>query len=209
MVDCRARAATEGLFGAVTYVGTGPGDPDLLTLAAVSAIRNADAVLADSRELLELLRHPAVGYDATGLVTSFDDADFGSWMTAQEKAEITVEAARGGRRVVRLIAGDPFLDGGVSAEAAACVRAGASFEVVPGVAMLTTVPEYVGVALGDADGVQLVVAREGFDDPRARFWGFAGTLVISCQAGRLGGLDRKSTRLNSSHSLRSRMPSSA
>ncbi len=66
-----------------------------------------------------------------------------------------------GARVVRLVHGDPFLDNAVADEAAACVRGGIDFEVVPGVSSLTAVPEYAGVDLTHGGGVHFASATDG------------------------------------------------
>ena len=69
--------------------------------------------------------------------------------------------AAAGARVVRLVTGDPFLDNAVADEAAACVRGGIDFEVVPGVSSLTAVPEYAGIDLIHAGGVQFASVTDG------------------------------------------------
>ena len=67
-----------------------------------------------------------------------------------------------GARVVRLVTGDPFWDNAMADEAAACVRGGIDFEVVPGVSSLTAVPEYAGIDLIHGGGVQFAsVATAG------------------------------------------------
>lgn len=55
-----------------------------------------------------------------------------------------MEAARGGRRVVRAVSGDPGLDTYATNEMLACAAAGVPFEVVPGVAAAVGVPAYAG-----------------------------------------------------------------
>ena len=46
--------------GRVIFVGTGPGDPDLLTLGAIAALADASAVILDDDRQREILRHPAI-----------------------------------------------------------------------------------------------------------------------------------------------------
>ena len=58
-----------------------------------------------------------------------------------------VRHAKPGRRVVRLMAGDPFLFASGPEEAQACVKAGIAFEIVPGVSSATAVPAYAGIPL--------------------------------------------------------------
>ena len=73
-----------------------------------------------------------------------------------------MEAAKGGRRVVRAVTGDPGLDGDTRAEEMlACAAEGIPFEVVPGIATAVGVPAYAGVPLRDAQGtdVRFVDAR--------------------------------------------------
>ena len=72
-----------------------------------------------------------------------------------------LKQAAAGSRVVRLVTGDPFLDNAVADEAAACVRGGIDFEVVPGVSSLTAVPEYAGIDLIHAGGVQFASVTDG------------------------------------------------
>ncbi len=92
-----------------------------------------------------------------------------------------MEAAKGGRRVVRAVTGDPGLDGNTGAEMLACAAAGVPFEVVPGIANAVGVPAYAGVPLRDAQGadVRFVDARTASD----RCWSEVGasdaTAVVS------------------------------
>ncbi len=92
-----------------------------------------------------------------------------------------MEAARGGRRVVRAVTGDPGLDAYAAEEMLACAAAGVPFEVVPGIANAVGVPAYAGVPLRDAEGadVRFVDARTA----SARCWtevgASDGTVVVS------------------------------
>ena len=82
-------------------------------------------------------------------------------LTPSARAKIVLKHACAGARVVRLVTGDPFLDNAVADEAAACVRGGIDFEVVPGVSSLTAVPEYAGIDLIHAGGVQFASVTDG------------------------------------------------
>ncbi|MDR0416138.1 MAG: hypothetical protein LBH76_02255, partial [Propionibacteriaceae bacterium] len=115
--------------GRAIYVGAGPGDPELLTLAAVAAFNGCDVVLADTVELLDLLHHSSIHLADDAMVSSVDQLTEAAWATPEERADLVRQAQLGGRTVVRLVPGDPFLDGGVTAEAAALANAGVRFQV--------------------------------------------------------------------------------
>jgi uroporphyrinogen III methyltransferase/synthase len=68
-------------------------------------------------------------------------------LTHAGRAKVVVRQARTGKRVVRLMSGDPFLYASGPEEAQACVKAGIGFEIVPGVSSVTAVPAYAGVPL--------------------------------------------------------------
>ena len=111
--------------GSVILVGTGPGDPELLTLRAVRALQSADVILYDDRvspEILEFARREArkmlVG--KTGSPSGRQDEING----------LIVGLAKAGRRVVRLKGGNPAID----EEIAACRKAGIAVEAIPGIA---------------------------------------------------------------------------
>ncbi|SDD04809.1 bifunctional uroporphyrinogen-III C-methyltransferase/uroporphyrinogen-III synthase [Auraticoccus monumenti] len=170
--------------GRVIFVGTGPGDPDLLTLGAVSAIADADAVLLDSDNLRDIFDHPAVSTAEGVEPVVIGTRENGKALAPSARAKQVLKVAAAGGRVVRLVLGDPFLDGGVADEAAACVKGGIDFEVVPGVSALTAVPEYAGVALNHAAGTHFVSAMDGrITKTSSSQWASTGTLVVSTRAG--------------------------
>ena len=178
--------------GHVTFLGAGPGDPGLLTLRAVEALGNADVLVAEP-EVLDVVRaHARRNVTVLGTCTDpspdtpqlkvVDGASRTSGVPAsKDAANIVMEAARGGRRVVRAVAGDPGLDTYAAGEMLACAAAGVPFEVVPGVAAAVGVPAYAGVPLRDAEGadVRFVDARTA----SARCWSEVGasdgTVVVS------------------------------
>ena len=92
-----------------------------------------------------------------------------------------MEAARGGRRVVRAVSGDPGLDAYAAEEMLACAAAGVPFEVVPGVAAAVGVPAYAGVPLRDAQGadVRFVDARTASGRCWTEVGASDGTVVVS------------------------------
>jgi uroporphyrin-III C-methyltransferase/precorrin-2 dehydrogenase/sirohydrochlorin ferrochelatase len=121
--------ATAAGAGGVTLVGTGAGDPELLTLRAVRALQSADVILIDdlvSPDILDFARREAkkmlVG--KTGYGPSREQEEINALMIALAKA---------GRHVVRLKGGDPLIFGHADEESAACRGAGIAVEVVPGV----------------------------------------------------------------------------
>ncbi|MDN5761239.1 MAG: uroporphyrinogen-III synthase [Microlunatus sp.] len=175
--------------GRVIYVGTGPGDPDLLTLGAIAALADAAVVILDDERQREILGHSAITLGAEAQIATLGLSEAGKPLSPSARARIILRHTQSGVRVVRLVTGDPFLDNAIADEAAACVRGGADFEVVPGVSSLTAVPEYAGVDLSHAGGVHFASICDGrFTRSTTAQWGTAATLVVSTKVEHVPGL---------------------
>lgn len=131
----------------VTLVGAGPGDPDLLTIAAAKAIAKAEVILYDhlvGAEILSLAR-PGAELVCVGKRS-------GKHSHGQEAINALIEAhARRGRRVVRLKGGDPMIFGRAGEEIEHLEAAGVSVSVIPGIT----------AALGCASGAGISLTKRG------------------------------------------------
>ena len=126
--------------GLVSLVGAGPGDPDLLTLRAVSRLAAADLVLYDALVDRAALRH------APGARQAYVGKRAGRHSIAQETIErVMIRRALRGERVVRLKSGDPFVFGRGGEEALALAAAGVPCEIVPGVSAAIAGPALSGI----------------------------------------------------------------
>ncbi|WP_327325338.1 bifunctional uroporphyrinogen-III C-methyltransferase/uroporphyrinogen-III synthase [Streptomyces sp. NBC_01210] len=167
--------------GHVTFLGAGPGDPGLLTLRAVEALAGADVLIAEP-EVLDVVRSHARASVSTPELTVVDDASTAAGIPVlRDAANLVMEAARVGKRVVRAVSGDPGLDGNAGQEMLACAAEGIPFEVVPGVATAVGVPAYAGVPLRDAQGadVRFVDARSASERCWTEVGASDGTVVVS------------------------------
>ena len=125
----------------VILVGGGPGDPELVTIAARRALSEADVVVADRlapRELLGELSPDVELVDVAKLPRGRSAAQ-------EEINRVIVDRAKSGKRVVRFKGGDPFVFGRGYEEAIACAEAGVPCTVVPGVTSAISVPAAVGI----------------------------------------------------------------
>ncbi len=115
--------------GQVTLVGAGPGDPELLTLKAVKAIRNATVLLVD-----DLVNDAVLAHAAPGARVVHVGKRGGCQSTPQSFIEkLMVSAAQEGEHVVRLKGGDPFIFGRGGEEVAHLQAAGVPVQVVNGI----------------------------------------------------------------------------
>ncbi|WP_432942703.1 uroporphyrinogen-III synthase [Kribbella sp. CA-253562] len=130
-------------LGHVTFVGVGPGDPALLTLAGRDVLANADAVVVEGPE-----HDPFLAYCRPGVeVIDGSGAEGSRALRVAARARLVVKTAKSAANVVRLLTGDPFTFSSGAEEAAACRKAGISFNVVPGVSEVSAVPTYAGIPL--------------------------------------------------------------
>ncbi len=142
----------------VSFVGSGPGDPGLLTVRALELLREAEIVVTEVPDHEALVR-AAIGLPRTAPAVEegepvvgpvFVDGGFGEDgqpLTHASRAKVVVRQAKTGKRVVRLMSGDPFVYASGPEEALACAKAGIGFEIVPGVSSVTAVPAYAGIPL--------------------------------------------------------------
>ncbi|MGA0541862.1 uroporphyrinogen-III C-methyltransferase [Neotabrizicola sp. VNH66] len=117
------------MTGFVSFVSSGPGDPELLTLKAVDRLGRADAVLFDDLSSGPILAHARPGADLVGVGKRAGRAS----PRQDHVSRLLVDYARTGARVVRLKSGDAGLFGRLEEEIAALRAAGIGFEIVPGV----------------------------------------------------------------------------
>lgn len=129
--------------GEVVLVGGGPGDPGLLTVAGLEAVRTADVLVVDRLAPLSVLQQVRPG----AVVVDVAKIPRGAF-TAQERInELLVEHGLAGRRVVRLKGGDNFIFGRGGEEWQACAAAGIPVRVVPGVSSAIAAPALAGIPL--------------------------------------------------------------
>ena len=117
------------MSGFVSFVSSGPGDPDLLTLRGAERLRTADVVLFDDLSSGPILAHARPGADLVGV-----GKRAGRPSAKQDHVNrLLVDYALTGARVVRLKSGDSGLFGRLEEEIVACREAGVGYEIVPGV----------------------------------------------------------------------------
>src|SRR4051812_17016194 len=116
--------------------GGGPGDPELITLKAVKAIKSADVILYDALANEALLK-----YASPNCIKKFVGKRYGCHMLSQQEINnLITEYAFSHGRVVRLKGGDPFIFGRAQEEIEAARNAGISVEVIPGISSAIAVP---------------------------------------------------------------------
>jgi uroporphyrin-III C-methyltransferase/precorrin-2 dehydrogenase/sirohydrochlorin ferrochelatase len=124
-----AAVKAETAQGRVLLVGAGPGDPELLTLKAVRALKSADVILYDRLVATAVFEHARREVELLPVGKSKGEPSI-----PQDKIqELMIERARAGQTVVRLKGGDPLVFGRAGEEIAALRGAGIEVEVISGI----------------------------------------------------------------------------
>jgi uroporphyrin-III C-methyltransferase len=173
-----------GPVGHVTLVGGGPGTTELLTVAAVKALRDADVVFYDR----------LAPYQELPSLTSAELVDVGKkpghHKVGQSDIEkLMVESALAGNNVVRLKGGDPYVFGRGGEEVAACVAAGVPVRVVSGVTSAISVPAAAGIPVTHREVSHMFTVVSGHapltENELKHLAGLGGTIVVLMGIGTL------------------------
>ncbi|MBX3496002.1 MAG: uroporphyrinogen-III C-methyltransferase [Parvibaculum sp.] len=133
--------------GWVWLVGAGPGDPGLLTLHALNALKQADIVVYDA-----LVDETVLQFANPRAKLEYSGKRGGKPSPKQRDISARlIELARRGKRVLRLKGGDPFVFGRGGEEALALVDAGIPFRLVPGVTAGVGGLGYAGIPVTHRD----------------------------------------------------------
>lgn len=117
------------MSGFVSFVSSGPGDPELLTLKAVDRLKKADAVLFDDLSSGPILQYARNGADLVGVGKRAGRPS----PKQHHVSQLLVDYAETGAHVVRLKSGDSGLFGRLEEEQTALKAAGIKYEIIPGV----------------------------------------------------------------------------
>lgn len=131
------------MTGFVSFVSSGPGDPDLLTVKAVQRLANAEVVLFDDLSAGPILALAAKGADLIAV-----GKRAGRPSPKQDHvSQLLVDHAATGLRVVRLKSGDCGMFGRLEEEIVALQAAGIGYEIVPGVTSASAAAAAAGIPL--------------------------------------------------------------
>lgn len=146
----------------ISLVGSGPGDPGLITVKGLRRIEEADAVVYDRLAPEALLEHAR---DDAELVYVGKRPGDDQAMKQDEINAKLVALGLAGKDVVRLKGGDPYIFGRGGEEALALIEAGIPFEVVPGVTSGVAAPAYAGIPVTHRNISTSVAFITGHEDP--------------------------------------------
>ena len=171
----RMRAAQ----GHVVLIGGGPGDPELITVRGRRELAKADVVVFDRLGPTSLLETLASDVE---LIEAGKRPGHHT-LNQDEINAVIVDRALHGKRVVRLKGGDPFVFGRGSEEVQACVDAGVSVDVVPGISSVVAAPGAAGIPVthrGLANGYAVITGHQ-LQDLTALAHGCCDTSPTNCR----------------------------
>jgi uroporphyrin-III C-methyltransferase len=192
------------MTGKVYIVGAGPGDPKLITLKAVEAIKSADIVLYD-----RLVSKGIISMIPKSVEKVYVGRDVGDDYKHQDSTnDLMLKFAKTKRNVVRLKGGDPFIFGRGGEEAEFLKANKIKYEIIPGITSGIGSAEYSGIPLTHRDYASSVVFVTGHEDGKKtkesvkwqKLAKSVDTIVIMMGLSRLekicknlisGGLDKK------------------
>ncbi len=145
--------------GLVWLLGAGPGDPGLMTLHGLNALRQADVVIYDA-----LVDQSLLGWCRTDALVEYAGKRGGKPSPKQRDISLRlIELAQAGKRVLRLKGGDPFVFGRGGEEAQTLVQAGIPIRVTPGITAGIGGLAYAGIPATHRDVNQSVTLLTGHD----------------------------------------------
>lgn len=174
-------------MGKVYLVGSGPGDPELVSLKAYKLIKEADVILVD-RLVLGVKDLIPRGKQVI---------DIGKTSSEHKCSQdainaLLVDLSKKYEKVVRLKGGDPYIFGRGGEEATFLREKGVEFEVVPGITSAIAVPALFSIPLtyrGLSSAVTIITGHEMEDKEEELDWraiaNLRGTLVILMGIGTL------------------------
>ncbi|MDO6726333.1 uroporphyrinogen-III C-methyltransferase [Cognatishimia sp. 1_MG-2023] len=131
------------MSGFVSFVSSGPGDPELLTVKAVDRLSKADAILFDDLSAGPILEHAKADADLVGV-----GKRAGRPSPKQDHvSQLLVDYAKSGAHVVRLKSGDSGIFGRLEEELTALRDAGIGYEIIPGVTSACAAAAAAGIPL--------------------------------------------------------------
>ncbi|MBE1298123.1 MAG: uroporphyrinogen-III C-methyltransferase [Rhodobacteraceae bacterium] len=129
--------------GEVAFAGSGPGDPDLLTLKVLRAMQQAGVILFDRLVSTEILALSGPG----ATLEDVGKEGFGPSMSQEEICARIVAHAKAGKKVLRLKSGDPTVFGRLDEELTACDEAEIGYRILPGITAASAAVAAIGQSL--------------------------------------------------------------
>lgn len=147
--------------GTVYLVGAGPGDPELLTVAAFALLQQAEVVLHDDLVNAAIL---AVANPQAEIVNVGKRCGTKK-ITQQQINALMVDHARAGSIVARLKSGDPLVFGRAGEEIRALLAAGVPFRILPGISAAFAAAAAAGFSMTDRGGASRLILESGHHAP--------------------------------------------
>ncbi|MFC4600419.1 uroporphyrinogen-III C-methyltransferase [Cohnella hongkongensis] len=176
--------------GKVYLVGAGPGDPKLITIRGLEALKRSDVVVFDRLAGPHLLQYARPDAERV-YVGKLPDRHT---MKQEEINRLLVDLALQGKTVARLKGGDPTVFGRVGEEAELLRRNGILYEIIPGITSAIAVPAYAGIPVTHRDFASSFSVITGHESPdkldHSIYWdkvtNATGTLVFLMGVAKIG-----------------------